>query len=101
LLGEREQILFRRLAPFTGGFDLEAAEAIGAGDGLDRSQVLDQLALLVDKSLVAAEESGGATRYRLLETIRQYALEKLADSGEADEVRTRHCGHYTAMAARP
>ena len=99
LLGEPEQILFRRLAPFTGGFDLEAAEAIGAGDGLDRSQVLDQLALLVDKSLVAAEESDGATRYRLLETIRQYALEKLADSGEADEVRTRHRGHYTAMAA--
>ena len=100
LLTEPERLLFRRLAAFAGGFDLEAAEAIGAGDGLDPGQVLDQLALLVDKSLVAAEESDGATRYRLLETVRQYALEKLVDSGEADEVRTRHCGHYTAMAAR-
>jgi len=55
---------------------------VGAGDGLDRHQVLDQLALLVDKSLVAAEESQAATRYRLLETIRQYAAEKLGDSGK-------------------
>ena len=100
LLTEPERLLFRRLAAFAGGFDLEAAEAVGAEDGLDPSQVLDQLALLVDKSLVAAEESDEVTRYRLLETVRQYALEKLADSGEADEVRTRHCGHYTAMAAR-
>jgi predicted ATPase len=72
--------LFRRLASFAGGFDLEAAQVVGAGDGLERHQVLDQLALLVDKSLVAAEESQAATRYRLLETIRQYAAEKLGES---------------------
>ena len=62
-------------------------------------QVLDQLTLLVDKSLVVAENTGGRTRYRLLETVRQYALEKLAESGEADAVRARHRDHYTAMAA--
>jgi len=100
LLTEPERILFRRLASFAGGFDLEAAQVVGAGDGLDRHQVLDQLALLVDKSLVAAEESQAATRYRLLETIRQYAAEKLGDSGEADQVRTRHRDHYAALAAR-
>ncbi len=100
LLTEPERVLFRRLASFAGGFDLEAAQVVGAGDGLDRHQVLDQLALLVDKSLVAAEVSQAATRYRLLETIRQYASEKLGDSGEASQVRTRHRDHYTALAAR-
>ena len=61
--------------------------------------MLDQLALLVDKSLVVADDRGGRTRYRLLETVRQYALEKLGESGEADIVRTRHRDHYTAVAA--
>ena len=64
-----------------------------------RYQVLDQLTLLVDKSLVVADDSGGRTRYRLLETVRQYALEKLGESGEADAVRARHRDHYTALAA--
>jgi len=100
LLTEPERVLFRRLASFAGGFDLEAARVVGTGDGLDRHQVVDQLALLVDKSLVAAEESQAATRYRLLETIRQYAAEKLGDSGEADQVRTRHRDQYAARAAR-
>ena len=63
-------------------------------------QVLDLLSLLVDKSLVVAENSGGRTRYRLLETVRQYALEKLGESGEADAVRSRHRDHYTALAAQ-
>jgi DNA-binding CsgD family transcriptional regulator len=66
---------------------------------VQRYQVLDQLSLLVDKSLVVADDSGGRTRYRLLETVRQYALEKLGESGEADTVRSRHRDHYTAMAA--
>ena len=65
----------------------------------ERYQVLDQLTLLVDKSLVVADDSRGRTRYRLLETVRQYALEKLGESGEADAVRARHRDHYTAMAA--
>jgi len=61
--------------------------------------VLDQLTLLVDKSLVVADDIGGRTRYRLLETVRQYSLEKLGQSGEADAVRARHRDHYTAIAA--
>jgi DNA-binding CsgD family transcriptional regulator len=84
---------------FLGGFGLDAAQAVaGAGD-IERYQVLDQLTLLVDKSLVVAETISGATRYRLLETVRQYALEKLSESGEAAAVRTRHRTHYTGIAA--
>jgi predicted ATPase/DNA-binding CsgD family transcriptional regulator len=99
LLTEPERVLFRRLAVFLGGFDLAAAEAI-AGDGeVERYQILDLLTLLVDKSLVVAEHTGSATRYRLLETVRQYALEKLGESGEADEVRSRHRDYYTTLAA--
>jgi len=100
LLSEPERVVFWRLAAFAGGFDLQAAQAVGAGGGLERHQVLDLLALLVDKSLVAGEESQGCTRYRLLETVRQYAAEKLGESGEAGQVRARHRDHYTAMAAR-
>ncbi len=98
LLTEPERVVFRRLAVFMGGFDLEAARAV-AGDGdVERHQVLDLLTLLVDKSLVVAEEAGGRTRYRLLETVRQYGLEKLGESSEADAVRTRHQEHFTATA---
>ena len=99
LLTEPERVLFRRLASFLGGFDLEAARAIAGGGDVERYQVLDQLTLLVDKSLVVAEDSRGRTRYRLLETVRQYALEKLGESGEADAVRSRHRDHYTSLAA--
>jgi hypothetical protein len=82
-----------------GGFDLDAARAVAGGGDVQRYQVLDQLSLLLDKSLVVADDSGGRTRYRLLETMRQYALEKLGESGEADSVRTRHRDHYSALAA--
>ena len=99
LLTEPERVLFRRLAVFLGGFDLDAAQAVAGGGDVERYQVLDQLTLLVDKSLVVADDSGGRTRYRLLETVRQYALEKLGESGEADAVRARHRDHYTALAA--
>ena len=99
LLSEPERVLFRRLAVFLAGFDLDAAQAIAGGGDVERYLVLDQLTLLVDKSLVVAENASGRTRYRLLETVRQYALEKLAESGEADAVRSRHRDHYTAMAA--
>ena len=100
LLTEPERALLRRLAAFLGGFDVEAAQAIAGGGEVERYQVLDQLTLLVDKSLVVAENASGRTRYRLLETVRQYAQEKLGESGEADAVRTRHRDYYTAMAAR-
>ena len=99
LLTEPERILFRRVAAFIGGADLDATRAICSGEDVQRHQVVDLLTLLVDKSLVVAEEHAGSTRYRLLETVRQYALEKLGASGEADIVRTRHRDHYTAMAA--
>ncbi len=88
LLTEPERVLFRRLAVFLGGFDLDAAQAVAGGGDVERYQVLDLLTLLVDKSLVVADNSGGRTRYRLLETVRQYALEKLGESGEADAVRS-------------
>ena len=99
LLTEPERVLFRRLAAFMGGFDLGGAQNVCGGGDVERYQVLDQLALLVDKSLVVADESRSRTRYRLLETMRQYALEKLGESGEANVVRTGHRDYYTAMAA--
>jgi predicted ATPase/class 3 adenylate cyclase/DNA-binding CsgD family transcriptional regulator len=101
LLTEPERVLFRRLGVFMGGFDLDAAQAVCGGGEVQSYQVLDQLTLLVDKSLVAAEDTTrGRTRYRLLETVRQYAQEKLGESGEADDVRTRHRDYFVDMAAR-
>nr|WP_238391811.1 MULTISPECIES: LuxR C-terminal-related transcriptional regulator [unclassified Mycolicibacterium] len=99
LLTEPERIVFRRLAAFRGGFDLDSAQAVAGGSELERSQVLDQLAQLVDKSLVVADDVGERTRYRLLETVRQYALEKLGESGEADAAYGRHRDCYVALAA--
>ena len=99
LLTEPEQILFRRLAVFAGGFDLDAAQAVGASTYNERYQLIDLLGLLVDKSLVVAEETRGAMRYRLLETVRQYGLEKLSGSGESGSVRTRHRDYYIDTAA--
>ncbi|MBX7433129.1 LuxR family transcriptional regulator [Mycobacterium sp. Y57] len=99
LLTEPERAVFRRLAVFAGGFDLDAVHAVGAASDSERYQLLDQLSLLVDKSLVLAEQGpGGPMRYRLLETVRQFAMEKLGESGEADEVRSRHRDHYTTTA---
>jgi predicted ATPase len=99
LLTEPEQVLFRRLAVFAGGFDLGAAQAVGASSDVETYQLLDQLSLLVDKSLVVAEDTSDGMRYRLLETVRQYAQEKLGESGEADQVRSRHREHYSRTAA--
>ena len=83
-LNEIEQRTFRRLAVFSGGWTFEAAEAV-VGE-----LAFDGLAGLVNKSLVNVEEQGGASRYRFLETIRQYAMDKLVETGEAIETRTRH-----------
>src|SRR5689334_16275125 len=99
LLTEPERILFRRLAVFMGGFDLEACQSVCSDNVLARHQVLDVLALLVDKSLVIAETAGSSTRYRLLETMRQYAQEKLSECAEAGAVRDGHRDHYTAVVA--
>ena len=96
LLTEPERALFRRAAVFMGGFDLDAAQAVCGGSDVERYQTLDQLTLLIDKSLVVADDSRLGTRYRMLETVRQYGLEKLGESGEAEPVRARHRDHYTS-----
>jgi predicted ATPase len=90
LLSAEERTLLRRLAIFSGGFVLEAAEEVCAGDGLEAAQVALLLADLVDKSLVASEDRDGPRRYRLLETIRSYAGSRLDASGERDTVAGRH-----------
>jgi predicted ATPase/class 3 adenylate cyclase/DNA-binding CsgD family transcriptional regulator len=96
LLDADERALFRRLAVFAGGFTLEAAEVVGADDALDAYAVLDLVARLVDKSLVHVEPGEG--RYRLLDTIRLYARERLADAHESDVVRQRHLGYFVDLA---
>jgi non-specific serine/threonine protein kinase len=98
LLTEAERLLLRRLSIFVGGSTLEAAEAVCAGEGIERESVLELLAHLVDKSLVVMQDSGGAARYTMLETIREYAREKLVDSGEAETLRRRHFEHFFRIA---
>ncbi|MEK7785806.1 MAG: hypothetical protein AAB658_10375, partial [Chloroflexota bacterium] len=99
LLSELERRLLCRLSVFAGGWTLEAAEAVCAGEGLESYEILDLLIQLVNKSLVAVErEQGEEARYRLLETIREYALERLAASGEAETVRREHAEFFLALA---
>lgn len=99
LLDEAERKLFGRLSVFAGGFTLEAAEAVCAGDETEPDEVLGLLEHVIDKSLVVAEAGEeDALRYRLLETIRQYGMEKLAEFGEAERVRRRHAEYYLALA---
>jgi hypothetical protein len=102
LLDERERTILDRLGVFSGGFTLDAAEAV-VGDGdLDPLDVLDGITQLVDKSLVVAERGRRDTRYRLLETIRQYALERLGDGRETDTMRRHHatwCAGFIAHAS--
>ncbi|MFC9790458.1 ATP-binding protein [Rhodococcus sp. NPDC127528] len=87
LLGERERTLWRRLAVFAGGFELDAAaEVSGFTDG----ELVDVLASLLDKSILIREEAGEVARYRMLETIREYGLEKLTEAGESALLRQRH-----------
>lgn len=98
LLDERERTLLRRLGVFTGGFSLDAAEVVCAGDGLEARDVLDVLGRLVDKSLVQVHFDSGSARYSLLETIREYARSKLADDGEVAAVHDRHLRWILALA---
>ena len=98
LLTTGERALFRRLGVFAGTFALEAAEDVAAGDGLDGREVADLLGRLVDKSLVVAEDDPGGYRYRLLEPVRQYARERLADAGEATRLEARHHAFYLDLA---
>ena len=99
LLSEKERALLRRLAVFAGGWTLEAAEALCAGGGV-ADQVLDLLMSLVDKSLVMVETNHGEARYRLLETLRQYAWDQLVEAGEATEAQRQHRAWYLDLAER-
>ncbi len=98
LLAPPERALLQRLSVFAGGFALDAAEAVGAGRELAPGDVLDALGHLVDKSLVAFDAH--LDRYRLLETVRQYALERLAKSGDEADARDRHLAFYVELAER-
>lgn len=112
LLTERERVLLRRLSVFAGGWTLEAAESVcsmyeaesryDAGSppafGLLPSEILDLLSRLVDKSLIIVDKLGGETRFHMLETIRQYAREKLAESGEKDRVWDRYLDFFSKLA---
>jgi predicted ATPase/class 3 adenylate cyclase len=95
LLSEIEKTFFARLSVFAGGLTLEAAEAVGARDGIGKDDVLDLLSSLVDKSLVMVDETG--QRYRLLETIRQFARERLRAAGDEPAIRDRHFSYYLAL----
>jgi predicted ATPase/DNA-binding SARP family transcriptional activator/DNA-binding CsgD family transcriptional regulator len=98
LLGELEQVLFRRLSAFAGGWTLEAAEAVGAGDGIEQGEVLNLLSRLVNKSLVTTDVDGyAAARYRMLEPVRRYAREKLEESGEAQAILHQHAMVFLAL----
>ena len=100
LLSAREQQLLRRSAVFAGGWSLEAMESVCAGEGLDSAAILDLLASLVDGSLVAVEMHDHVARYRLLETVREYAVELLQGSGEQALLRERHLRFFTDLAER-
>ena len=100
LLNEAERMLLLRLSVFVGGWSLEAAEAIGAGGGLATGDILDVLGSLVDQSLVIVERIEDGNRYRLLETVRQYAVEKLRESGEEPSLQERHAAWYLELAER-
>lgn len=98
LLSEPERILLERLSIFAGGFTLDAAESICAGDGIAHATVLELLAALTTRSLVAMQEDEGAARYTLLETIREYAAERRRERGATDSLAMRHARHYLALA---
>jgi predicted ATPase/class 3 adenylate cyclase len=97
LLAEPEQRLLGRLAVFAGGCTLQAAEAVCSGEGIDPGAVFELLASLVARSLVVAGESGSQSRYRLLETIREYGEERLEGAGETERWRARHAGYYAGF----
>jgi predicted ATPase/DNA-binding SARP family transcriptional activator len=105
LLDERERALLRRLSAFTGGATLEAAEQVcadfsGTGPQVERHDVLDLLTALADKSLLIAVQAEDGPRYRMLETIREYGRDRLAEAGETDQARRRHAAYFLRWAER-
>jgi predicted ATPase/class 3 adenylate cyclase len=97
LLDPVEQLVFSRLAVFAGGFTLDAAEAVTAGDGVEANDVLTNLASLVAKSMVVTDDTAAGTRYRLLDTLREYAWERLAELDDLSRVHARHAEHYLVL----
>jgi predicted ATPase/DNA-binding CsgD family transcriptional regulator len=100
LLTDTERQLFARLSVFSGGFDLEAATAVCAGGAIVPGQILDQIQGLVDKSLLAVERRAGATRFRMLDFVRQYAAERLAAAGQGVPLADRHRAYFGKLAQR-
>ncbi|RCW81279.1 ATP-binding protein [Phyllobacterium bourgognense] len=100
LLAEPERVLLRRLSVFADAFSLESACAVAVDKGRARSECIHGVANLVAKSLVSTERRELGTHYRLLDTTRKYALQKLAESGEADSLRRRHAEHLLELAKR-
>jgi tetratricopeptide (TPR) repeat protein len=100
LLSPAEQRLLARMAVFSGGCTLEAVEEVCSGDPVEREDVLDLVTALVTRSLVVAEDSVSGTRFRLLETIRQYGEERLVDWCETDALLLRHASFYADLSAR-
>ncbi len=99
LLSEAERKLFGKLSVFAGGWELPAAEVVGTVHEWEREEILDLLSYLVDKSLVLAKlGASGTVRYRLLEPVRQYAAERLDESGETEPTRCRHAVLFAALA---
>jgi predicted ATPase/DNA-binding CsgD family transcriptional regulator len=95
LLSEPERVLFRRLAVFAGGWTLETAKAVCVGDGIEADDVLNLITQLVNKSLILIKQmQGQEARYHILETIRQYASERLLEAGEAEQLRNRHLDFF-------
>lgn len=100
LLAEDERVVLRRLSVFPGTFTVEAASAVASGERIDEHAVVDLVSQLVSRSLVMADTSVAGTRYRLLETVRAYALEKLAETGEDDGCSRRHARFFRDMFER-
>jgi predicted ATPase/DNA-binding SARP family transcriptional activator/tetratricopeptide (TPR) repeat protein len=98
MLSEQEKILFRRLAIFIGGWSLEAAEEVCSGDGIETKQVFDCLSQLAHKSMLLTEHKYGGVRFYMLETIRQYAQEKLAECAEKETLCNRHLDFFAILA---
>ena len=98
LLDDSERLAVNRLAVFVGGFDLRAAEEVCGSDPIGPSDVLDLVSSLVEKSLLMTDERADGTRYRMLETIRDYAREKLVNSGAFASIAASHCQHYFVLA---
>ena len=101
LISRKEQILFRRLSVFSGGFTVETAEAVGAEGKVGVEEVLGLLGRLAEQSLVRVEPvADGEVRYGMLEPVRQYGLEKLEESGEEQQIRARHAAYFGDVAVR-